>query len=351
MSNVYTNSPNMMLPIPSVGNTSGPAWASDINASFGLVDSHDHSPGKGVQIQPNGLNISSDLSINDNNLTFVRALRFDVQASAIAASGSDLAELFSAGTNGDLYYNDGAGNQIRLTASGAINFTPTTIPGLSAPASLTYSSTSKTFTFDSNTSVTADISVSSVNLSPMTASSNAVTIAPPSTVASAFTLTLPSATPGALLPLVSDTSGNLSFQLLSGDQINSGSITGAQIANNVVLNGTSVTAGNKQIVVSQANLSGSGLAIMRGVVSADGSIASGEGFTVTYVSTGVYAISYTEAFLDLPAVVATSSGGGTPYWATYASSTASGVTIYINRFDNTAHDTEFAFIASGKRGS
>ncbi len=61
-------SPNMTLPVPVVGTSLGSQYAYDVNNCMGLIDSHDHSFGKGVQITPNGLNISTDLPINNNNV-------------------------------------------------------------------------------------------------------------------------------------------------------------------------------------------------------------------------------------------------------------------------------------------
>ena len=51
MANV-TLSPNMNLPVPVVGQDPGPDWANNINSSLGILDQHDHTPGKGIQIVP-----------------------------------------------------------------------------------------------------------------------------------------------------------------------------------------------------------------------------------------------------------------------------------------------------------
>ena len=74
-------SPNMSLPIASVGNEPGPNYAYDANSSFTLLDGHDHSPGKGVQITPAGLNINADLTLQSNNLTQVGSIIFSPQTS------------------------------------------------------------------------------------------------------------------------------------------------------------------------------------------------------------------------------------------------------------------------------
>ena len=81
---------DMNLPIPVVGVDPGPDWALNINSCLTIIDSHDHSCGKGVQITPNGLNINSTLTVNGNDVINFRSVRFAIQASV--AGASDLAQ-------------------------------------------------------------------------------------------------------------------------------------------------------------------------------------------------------------------------------------------------------------------
>src|SRR6185437_5151905 len=108
----FTTSPNMNLVIPTVGVDPGPDWASNINSSLTILDGHDHSSGKGVQITPSGINISSDLTMVQNNLTNVRSIRLFPQTSPLALP-TDVGALYESGV--DLYYNDANGNQIQIT--------------------------------------------------------------------------------------------------------------------------------------------------------------------------------------------------------------------------------------------
>src|ERR1700744_5485366 len=122
MSNT-TITPNMSLPNPNPGIDQGPDYANNVYASFVLVDQHNHSPGYGVLIQPNGLNITSDLSFTGtgstpNNATQLRSVRFTEQLTAFT-SASDvgcLNELKVAG-NGELFYIDSSQNQVQLTSN------------------------------------------------------------------------------------------------------------------------------------------------------------------------------------------------------------------------------------------
>ena len=45
-----TTTTNMGLVLPTPGERLGPTWATDLNTALTLVDSHDHSSGKGIQI-------------------------------------------------------------------------------------------------------------------------------------------------------------------------------------------------------------------------------------------------------------------------------------------------------------
>src|ERR1035437_5104914 len=123
MSNIIL-SPNMTLPIPVVGVDPGPDYALNLDACLGIIDSHNHSNGSGVQITPAGMNINADLSFGGNNATHLRSVKFSPQSSLLSLA-SDSGVLYESGV--DLYYNDALGNQIRITASGGVNGSPGSI--------------------------------------------------------------------------------------------------------------------------------------------------------------------------------------------------------------------------------
>lgn len=113
-----TTTPNMSLILPDVAITTGPQWAVLIDAAYTTIDSHDHSSGKGIRITPSGLNISSDLSFVQNNATNLRSARL-FNNSAITLGVNDKTCLYS--LNNELYYVDGAGNNVQVTVNGALN--------------------------------------------------------------------------------------------------------------------------------------------------------------------------------------------------------------------------------------
>ena len=179
----------MGLPVPVVGQELGPQWAYDINNSLTLLDQHDHSNGQGVKITPSGLNINADLTFNGNNLISNRATTFLSQSSTIA----DLTSIYSVA--GDLYYNDSAGNKIRITQNGGILGTPGSITGLVSPASASYIPLSEKFVWQSNSFKPATMDMGSIIVRKLVANSDGVLIQAPSSLLNtssiAYSLTLP----------------------------------------------------------------------------------------------------------------------------------------------------------------
>lgn len=214
MANVII-SPNMNLPIPITGQDPGPDYANQVNNSLNIVDGHNHEPGSGVQITPGGLDINSDLTFLSNNATALRSVRFAPQMTNLSGA-SDIGCLYESGV--DLWYNDGSGNQVRITASGNVAGTPGSISNLTPPASVSYSSVSQTFTFQSDTSTAGNLDAGSITLRNLTASSPGITLSPPSGLASSFTLTLPTL-PAANLPVSLSTGGILSAAAVTYAQL------------------------------------------------------------------------------------------------------------------------------------
>lgn len=198
-------SPNMDLPLPSVGTEQAPDYALDINNCLSLIDQHDHAPGRGVQITPDGLDINVDLPMNEHNLTEARSVRFEDQA-AVLALPTDLTCIYA--VDGDLYYNDGDGVDIRLTQNGAIAGAAGSISGLVAPASATYNPLGSSFIWQSNVNTPAIMDCGPVIVRELVANGFGVRLEANASIGSNYTITLP------LLPvnesfLSLDSSGNL----------------------------------------------------------------------------------------------------------------------------------------------
>lgn len=181
------NSPNMNLPIPVVGSEPGPQYASDVNSSLTLLDGHDHSAGSGVQVTPDGLNINSDLSFQSNRAIAMGSIVFSPQVSALATINTIYQQ------NLDLYFVDGAGNNVRITQAGGVAGSPGSISNLVAPASATYVAVTRTFVWESDASIAANLDAASLtmrNISPN--STFGLTLNPPNALSVDYDITLPS---------------------------------------------------------------------------------------------------------------------------------------------------------------
>ena len=103
----------LVLPVPS--SEPGPAWATELITAWGLVDSHDHTTGKGVRLTQNSILFTADFSANFVGINTLKNLTFTSQV-AFAANQS-----LYVNSSGNLFYVDNAGNQIQLTLNGALN--------------------------------------------------------------------------------------------------------------------------------------------------------------------------------------------------------------------------------------
>lgn len=183
-----TNSPNMNLPIPGVGNEIGPDYASDNNNCFSIIDSHSHVPGSGVPITPSALNINADLTFLNNNAIGLRSVRLQDQNGTLSG-GADLACIYNNG--GNMYFNDGAGNQIAITAAGGIAGSPGSIANLTAPAAASYVSGSKSFLWQSNSNAGAAMDNGSVTIRETdVANAKGITLSSPTALGANYGLTL-----------------------------------------------------------------------------------------------------------------------------------------------------------------
>ncbi len=216
-----TISPNMNLPVPIPGVTPGPAWASSINASFMAIDSHNHSSGQGVQVQPNGININADLPFNSNNAVTLRTARFTPLLSPPASAAPDVGALYVSGN--ELYFNDvSGGNQVQITVNGSVNAGAGSITGLpSGTASASYSA--GTFTWQSATNTAANMDGRSYIYRNSTANSKGLTLNPPSAMGADISETLP-AIPGATSFMQMDTSGNMAASIPTANGLTASNI-------------------------------------------------------------------------------------------------------------------------------
>lgn len=306
----------MSLIIPGVGTEAGPTYAFDVNASLILLDQHDHSLGRGVQITPAGLNINAQLDMQENDLINVNTLGFSAQDSA-----STLIQSLSVAPGGgtglqDLWFTDGVGNQIQITKSGIVNVVASSIPGESyAGGTFIWDQTQ-----DGAPTTPANFDIGSITLRPNTAATTyGVTLSPPSAIASSYTLLLPNnpsllagtafltlSTAGDIVGSIQTslgiTAANLAPDSVTTTKILNGAVTAAKLASGVlpVMNSQSFTASGSFVVPSgvsvlQVLCIGGGGGGGGGGRNATPSSGSGGGGTIpqTTILTGVSGLTLT----------------------------------------------------------
>lgn len=251
-------STNMNLPVPGVGITDGPTYASDVNTCLTLIDSHDHSSGFGVQITPAGLNINSDLSFGSNNATTLRSVRLSSQSSALALA-TDLNCVYV--ISGNLYYNNSSGTSVQITSGSSLAGAAGTISGLPyGTASASYNSGTSTFVWQSATNKSAYLDCSSILIRNFTTSSYACTLAAPSAMSTDQTITLPTIPAATSVMLMSNSGAISTTQYLTNSNILAGTITTTQIASSTITASNIANATITGAKIASATVTGSNIA-------------------------------------------------------------------------------------------
>lgn len=263
----------MSLTEPAIGVSLSPNWAQLLNADMGIIDSHNHAPGSGVQIPPSGLNINADLTMQGNNLTHINSLVFN---GAVSGTPADLS-LYTNGT--DLYYTDIYGAAIQLTKNSGPNTSNGNIQGLpSTPdgnAGIAWLNSQSTFNFSNDVGTgQANIDIATLILrypgSYPTPTGNYILLQAPTSLATGYALTLPASLPTNTSVLTVDSSGNV---VASTQNSVNGSFT-SSYSNTTT---TSTTAVGATITVSGSR------AVLLTLVG-----ASGGQFSAYSNNTGVY---------------------------------------------------------------
>lgn len=343
------NSANMNLPIPQVGVDEGPTWADNINSSLTIIDAHDHASGSGVQITPDGINISSDLSFGSQNAIGLRSSRFTSQASPLA-DPTDLGCLYVSGV--DLYYNDGSGNQVRMTQSGGVAGSPGTIGSLVSPASATYVSATQTFVWESDASEAANMDMGGITLRPISPSAFGITIEPPALLAADYGLTLPGSLPAASSYVTVNSSGTLSFSSAvssgtTGSSVASFTTTATSFTAVTGLTVTVTTTGRPVFVGLRSTTTGAGSSN----IGVQGNLAAPSGDVAIYrdaTNLGNYQISHQQAGYTSGTVAGSipsssvftvdAPGAGTYTYAVYLRSGSSSITTFVNNVALVAYE-------------
>ncbi len=104
----------MSLNLPIVSVTVGPTYATQQNTAMDVIDAHDHTTGKGVQVPTAGLNINANLQFNSFAAIELSYLGLETQVSA----PSTILTVYVKG--GDLYYKNSSGTEVQVTNGSSV---------------------------------------------------------------------------------------------------------------------------------------------------------------------------------------------------------------------------------------
>lgn len=310
------------------------------------------------KVTPSAIDINTDLSLQSGGTFYglTDAHRIALSATGALAPATYPRTLYV--DSGELWYNDAAGNNVRITTGGAVDAgaAGAIIDGGTSPSYGTSGvelrwdgSTTDRFTFKDGSLSTdfADVRMGQLELA--SGASTAAKVIAPSAVA--YTLTLPSALPGSTLPLtvtsggVVEPNGALSItSLTTTGAISGGStITAASgliaTTGGASLTGTVTTTGNM-------NINGGTLTVGSSAVFSAGATAAANQH-ITISGTGRYKHGDYSVVVPVPGNVAsiTESGAATTniYLATMPFVVGSRVKSVVFRVGSSGHT-----VASGK---
>ncbi len=307
----------MNLVIPTPGEDPGPDYATNNSNSLTIIDGHNHSNGSGVSINPAGLNINSDLTMNGNNLTAINTTRYNNLTASLAGTSPNISCVYVAAN--ELYFNDPVGNVVKMTLAGSVNATSSGISSGTASASFN----GGVLVVNSNTNTPGDIQAGSILIGNNVASSNFAKLKAPNSLAANYDLVLPPTNSlGSTAFVTIDTSNNMGDSVaypLQGADIANLTIDTANLANSAV-----TTAKINNGAVTFAKTAAANIVISSS--SGGYSTASAGYTTVTNLSSSITTsgrpvyVTFQSDGTNTNAILAMSSGG-TGNWQVLRNST------------------------------
>lgn len=222
-----TTTTNMGLSKPTLAGDSS-TWDDQLNASLDLIDTHDHTTGAGVQIPAGGLNLTTDLTLNGTcALTNAKALAFTTQASYTVSKS-----LWVKTSDGELYWRNGSGTDVKMTSGGTLNIA---IAGgivgdyAASAAAVYYDDSAQAYRFlEAAPSPNSWSRVQCGDLDLYEHASgiaNRVRISSPVGLAASYALTLPAALPGSTSILQVSSAGAITASNTVGNAVTFSALT------------------------------------------------------------------------------------------------------------------------------
>lgn len=207
-----TQTPNLGLNKPAVGDDITALNIGElINANWDTIDSQ-----LGGAVTPSRMNIDADLEFNGNAATELGKVRFSNQPATLSG-GANILTLYTTGADGDIYFVDGQGRNIRISSAGALDITAAAGIGgdYAADGDALFSYVSATDTYKAMQDGAAN-QAGTVDTGPIkqrstvAGASNYITLQVPAGLSASYALTWPDALPASASLLVVSAAGLMS---------------------------------------------------------------------------------------------------------------------------------------------
>lgn len=188
--------------LPVVSTTAGPAYATLINAW--MTEAQAKLEAKVTQAD---MAIGGTLEMNFHTLSEISTLKFQEQVGLLVGVNTQNSLWCYAD---ELYFTDGAGNNIQVTASGGLNFVVAGGIGGdygSDPAAAVYTASASAFVLTQDPGVPSKLHTGDILLRETVAGANAITIKSPASIAGAINRTLLGANPASTSVLMVSSAG------------------------------------------------------------------------------------------------------------------------------------------------
>lgn len=207
-----TTTPNMSLELPTNGADIG-TWGTKLNVALPIVDSHNHTTGKGVKVPTAGLNIDADLSFGN----FAASAVGKIGLTPITALAAGSTTVFVSAADNELYWRTAGGTNVKLTNGNALNV-GAFVGGIigdytSTNAQLAYDDATGAYTFKrGGTHPWARLRAADLRLYEYNTLESVYTaIKASAAIAASYDITLPAAAAASQVLLQIDAAGQVSF--------------------------------------------------------------------------------------------------------------------------------------------
>jgi hypothetical protein len=240
-----TTTPNMGITKPDPGGSIG-TWGTETNNSWDVVDSHDHTSGKGVQIPTAGIDVDADLPLNGFAATGVKAL--DLAPVAASTTTGYSTALYVDSSDNELYWRTSGGVAVKLTLATSLN--AALLGGFtgdygSGGSQANFNSGTSIYNFLRATNHRAFIDSSDIRLFQGTSGiTNAVKLRSPNSLAASYDFVFPTALPGSTSLLRLTSAGQA--ETTRDPSVDTVTTTGAVTAGGLVTASAGVTAASGQ---------------------------------------------------------------------------------------------------------